>query len=144
MIPISSDKPARKSIFEHVSLSSVWNPDIYLKRIFSGWKQLWVLTVSISDNRLSLLLQCSLLQCFNAVGWAAVEWWDVGVVIWDELQTCMWSSRCYCHSLSLAPVNPDWFYLPGFHLSGTCSPGLSRTNSRRAVKRLCVKRLCEA
>jgi len=27
-------------------------------------------------------------------------------------------SRCHCHSLSLAPVNPDWFYL-----SGTCLPG---------------------
>ena len=24
------------------------------------------------------------------------------------------SSWCHCHSLSLAPVNPDWFYLPGF------------------------------
>ena len=30
-------------------------------------------------------------------------------------------------------VYPSWFYL-----SGTCSPGWSRTNSRRAVKRLCV------
>ena len=39
---------------------------------------------------------------------------------------------------TLAPVNPDWFYLPGFYLSGTCSPGWSRTNSRRAVKWLCV------
>jgi len=26
-------------------------------------------------------------------------------VVWDEMQT----SRCHCHSLSLAPVNPDWF-----------------------------------
>jgi len=28
----------------------------------------------------------------------------------------MSGSRCRCngHSLSLAPVNPDWFYLPGF------------------------------
>ena len=67
-----------------------------------------------------------------------LEWWDVGVVIWDEVQTCIWLSRCHCHSLSLAPVNPDWFYLPGFYLSGACSPGWSRTNSRRAVKRLCV------
>ena len=33
--------------------------------------------------------------CFDAVGWAAgrasglqkTEWWDVGVVIWDEVQT---------------------------------------------------------
>jgi len=49
----------------------------------------------------------------------------------------IWPSRCHCHSLSLAPVNPDWFYLPGFYLSGTCSPGWSRTYSRRAVKRLC-------
>ena len=34
---------------------------------------------------------------------------------------CIWPSRCHCHSLSLAPVNPDWFYLPGFYFSGTCS-----------------------
>jgi len=39
---------------------------------------------------------------------------------------------------TLAPVNPDWFYLPGFYLSGAYSPGWSRTNSRKAVKRLCV------
>jgi len=51
------------------------------------------------------------------------EWSDVGVVIWDEVQTSILPSRCYCHSLSLAPVNPDWFYLPGFYLSGTFSPG---------------------
>jgi len=37
------------------------------------------------------------------------EWWDVGVVVWDEVQTCIEPSRCHCHSLSLAPVNPDWF-----------------------------------
>ena len=29
-------------------------------------------------------------------------------------QICIWPSWCHCHSLSLAPVNPDWFYLPGF------------------------------
>jgi len=60
------------------------------------------------------------------------------MVIWDEVQTCIRPSRCHCHSLFLAPVNPDWFYLPGFYLSGTCLPGWSRTNSRRAVKQLCV------
>ena len=42
------------------------------------------------------------------------EWWNVGMVIWDEVQTCIRPSRCHCHSLSLAPGNPDWFYLPGF------------------------------
>jgi len=37
------------------------------------------------------------LQCFDAVGWASgrasgllkTEWWDVGVVVWDEVQTCI-------------------------------------------------------
>jgi len=29
--------------------------------------------------------------------------------VWGEMQ--IW---CHCHSLFLAPVNPDWFYLPGF------------------------------
>jgi len=48
------------------------------------------------------------------------EWWDAGVVVCG-----IWPSWCHCHSLSLAPVNPDWFYL-----SGTSSPGWSRTKSR--------------
>jgi len=26
----------------------------------------------------------------------------------------IWPSWCHCHSLFLASVNPDWFYLPGF------------------------------
>jgi len=34
--------------------------------------------------------------------------------VWDEVQICIWPSRCHCHSLSFAPVNPDWVYLPGF------------------------------
>jgi len=45
--------------------------------------------------------------------------------VWGEVQTCIWPSSCHCHLLSLAPVNPDWFYL-----SGTGLPGLSRTKSR--------------
>jgi len=38
-----------------------------------------------------------------------------GMLAWlsvrDEVQICTWPSRCHCHSLSLVPVNPDWFYL---------------------------------
>jgi len=37
--------------------------------------------------------------------------------VWSEVQTCIWPSWCHCHLLSLASVNPDWFYL-----SGTDSP----------------------
>jgi len=52
--------------------------------------------------------------CKNLSG---AEWWGAGVV-WGEVQICIWPSWCHCHSLSLAPVNPHWFYL-----SGTGSPG---------------------
>jgi len=42
--------------------------------------------------------------------------------VWGKMQICIWPSWCYCYSVSLAPVNPDWIYL-----SGTGSPGWSRT-----------------
>jgi len=38
--------------------------------------------------------------------------------VWVKVQICIWVSWCHCHSLSLAPVNPDWLYL-----SGNGSPG---------------------
>jgi len=40
--------------------------------------------------------------------------------VWGKLQICIWPNWCHCHWLSLAPINPNWFYL-----SGTCtsSPG---------------------
>jgi len=31
----------------------------------------------------------------------------VSVSVCVEVQICIWPSRCHCHSLSLAPVNPD-------------------------------------
>ena len=34
--------------------------------------------------------------------------------VWGEVQICIWPSWCHSHSLSLAPVNPDCFYSPGF------------------------------
>ena len=53
-----------------------------------------------------------------------IDWWDAGMVIclwWDaDLHIPSW---CHCHSLSLAPVNPDWFYLPDFTFLVTADPG---------------------
>ena len=43
--------------------------------------------------------------------------------VWDEVQICIWPSRCHCHSLSLVPVNPHWFYLPGFTFLVLAHPG---------------------
>jgi len=52
---------------------------------------------------------------------------------WVKVHICIWPSWYHCHSLSLAPLNPDWFYL-----SGTGSPGLSRTKSRGVHKMVVV------
>jgi len=51
--------------------------------------------------------------------------------IWVKVQTCIWPSWCHCHSLSLAPVNPDWLYLPGFTFLVPAHPGTPGQNPRR-------------
>jgi len=33
--------------------------------------------------------------------------------VWVKVQICIWPSWCHCHSLSVAPVNLDSFYLSG-------------------------------
>ena len=76
------------------------------------------------------------LQCFDADGWAAgratglkelsggvLEWLSV----WSEVQTCIWPSGCYWHSLPLASVKSRLVF------TGTGSPGQSR---KRAIKRV--------
>jgi len=35
------------------------------------------------------------------------------VSVWSEEQICISPSWCHCHSLTLAPVNSDWFYQNG-------------------------------
>ena len=54
--------------------------------------------------------------------------------VWVKVQICIWPSRCHCQSLSLAPVNPDWFYLPGF----TFLVQAHQTKSKRAEQRMCM------
>jgi len=38
----------------------------------------------------------------------------VWLCVWVKVQICIWASWCHFHALSLAPKNPDWFYLHGF------------------------------
>jgi len=45
------------------------------------------------------------------------RWGTVWLSVWGEVQICIWPSWCHCHSLSLAAVNPDWFYLSGNQLT---------------------------
>jgi len=80
------------------------------------------------------------LQCFDAVGWVTgrasdlQKNWVVGYWKWlhvsVKVQICILPSWCHCHSLSLAPVNPDWFYLLGFTFLVPADPGSPGLNPR--------------
>jgi len=62
---------------------------------------------------------------------AVSDWLGAGVVIClGEVQICIWPSWYHYHSLSLAPVNPDCFYLFGSLLAHPGGLG------QRAVKRV--------
>jgi len=45
------------------------------------------------------------------------------VICLDQGADLRMVSWCHCHSLSLVPVNPDWFYLPGFTFLVPAYPG---------------------
>ena len=64
---------------------------------------------------------------FNKLSGGVLAWLSV----WSEVQTCIWSSWCHCHSLSLVSVNSRlvFNFLVPAHPGG---PG------KRAVKRVCV------
>jgi len=96
------------------------------------------------------------LQCFDAVGWvagraSACKKLSCSMLAW----LCVWSrcrfaslhiapnrspcqhptshflqAGCHCHSLPLAPENPDWFYLPDFTFLVPAHPGSPRQNPR--------------
>jgi len=51
--------------------------------------------------------------------------------VWSEVQICISHSWCHCHSLSLAPVNPDWFYQNGSAFLVPAYPGCPRKKGRQ-------------
>ena len=82
----------------------------------------WIFLFQLSyEVKYFVCLQCSCLQCFDAVGWSAgwackkqrggvLAWLSV----WSKVQTCIWPSWWHCHSLSLASVKsrlvlPFWY-----------------------------------
>ena len=59
------------------------------------------------------------------------EWWDAGMVMClSQGADLHMAWLMHCHSLSLAPVNPDWFYLPGFTFVVLAHPGSPGHNPR--------------
>jgi len=59
-----------------------------------------------------------------------------GVLAWlsvrAEVQICIWPSWCHCHSLSVAAVNPDWFYQYG----SASGAGLPRCPGKKTIKQM--------
>jgi len=99
--------------------------------------------LTIFFTNLFILQNSSFSALTLLVGWQEghpackkTEWWDVGVVIWVEVQTCIWPSRCHCHSLSLAPVKrlvlPSWF-LPFWYLLTRVVPDKFQKSSKTIV-----------
>jgi len=73
------------------------------------------LMAAFQDEHLpSVLWHCWL---GSRTGIQPVKNWVVGCwrgYVWVNVQICIWPSWCYCHSMSLAPVNTDWYYIPDF------------------------------
>jgi len=53
-----------------------------------------------------------------------------GMLVWlrvcIKVQICIWPRWCHSHSRSVAPVNLDWFYFPGFTFLLPAHPGCPR------------------
>jgi len=69
-----------------------------------------------------ICLPLSFLQagCLSSHPTNSVKALKAWLSVWGEVQICIWPSWSHCHSLSLAPGYPDWFW---FYLSGTGSAG---------------------
>ena len=100
--------------------------------------------IAISEGAYSLLLLNSF--AFSALmllvrrqeGHPACKKLSGGMLAW----LCVW--RCHCQSLYLAPVNPDWFYLPGFTFLVPTHPGSPghSPGSHKMVVVVVVGKLC--
>jgi len=78
----------------------------------------------------------------DAVGWVAgrataCKKLSGGVLawlsVWCEVLICISPCWCHCHSLSLAPVNPDWFYQ---NVSAFLVPAYPGCPGKKAIKRM--------
>jgi len=83
---------------------------------------------SIISLHAVLWLPSVLWRCWfgSRKGIRPVKNWVVGFwrgYLSGRVQICIWPSWCNCHSLSLAPINLVWFYLPGFTFLVQAHPG---------------------
>jgi len=82
---------------------------------------LWLLTDETTDGHSTILRRISYTTLVGRQeGHPACKKLSGGVLVWlsdsSEVQTCTWSGKCHCHSLSLASVKsrlvfPFWYRL---------------------------------
>jgi len=110
-----------------------------------SWVIAFIILINCAENqRFGIKLSCWLMILFFSAltllvgrqeGHPACKklsgWVLVCLSVWSEVQTCIWSSWCHCHSLSLASVKSRlvFTFLVPVHPG---SPG------QRAVKWVCV------
>ena len=76
-----------------------------------------IINIQYSNTLPSVLWRCWLggrkgIRSVKKLSGGVLAWLSV----WSEVQTCIWSSWCHCHSMSLAPVKsrlvlPFWYQL---------------------------------
>jgi len=95
---------------------------------------LWLCIICYSTVYEWLCLHCFTLLVGRQEGHSACKKLSGGVLAWlcvcIKVQICIWSSWCHCHFLSLAPINPGWFYLPSFTCLVPAHPGGPGQNPR--------------
>jgi len=90
--------------------------------------------LSASSSVPSVLCRCWLggrkgIQPVKKLSGGVLAWLSV----WGKVQICISPSWCHCHTLSLAPLNQDWFYQNGSAFLVPAYPGCP---GKKAVKRM--------
>jgi len=90
---------------DHSEITTEWHRPLFLHSLVPQTTCNWV-------HLIPSVLWCRWLGGRKDI--ESVKNWVAWLRIWVTVQICIRPSWCHCHSLSLAPVNPDWFYRPGF------------------------------
>ena len=103
--------PSENRLFLHMCVDW-WKLLFLCSWVMKQW-YLFLLILSIAFTALTLLVG-------RQEGHPACKKLSSGVLawlsVWNEVQTCIWPSRCHCHSMSLASVKsrlvlPFWYRL---------------------------------
>jgi len=117
--------------------ANIFNDEDPIHPMDSIWAMMtcWQLRGKIISNVL-----CCLVYLSCAHMWAVPNFSCWFSFLFCEFCLGLTFCRCFfCHSQSLAPVSPDWFYLPGFTILVPAHPGSPGQNLRGLLNScLCV------